>query len=668
MNRDTNVFEPPKLLLDKCDFCGQFIFAGEQSVSREKKLFCRQSCERADREQPSAQALANSLSDWFQDSETEQLADIDPINLEVFVGAFRSTCLEMGNTMIRTAHSPVFYEGEDFTCAIFDADLCRVALWEGNPAQLGSLEYGVRAAIAQFGWDDIYEGDVILHNNSYVGTPHLPEFLMTKPVFHEGRVIAVVATIAHHTDVGGKEPGGMPGDATDIHQEGVLIPPVKAFERGKAVDSIWRVILSNMRTPQPSYGDFLAMVGSVEIGERRTRELVARYGVETVLEYMKAVQRHAERHMRAEIERIPNGVYESEILLSDDGVTPNRPYLIKVAITVLDRDVLFDFRGSDVQARGPVNCPFGVTVAGSINALYNLVDPMVPRNQGAYVPMHFVIPRATVLNCEYPAPLNAGNSETHNVIAECCLAALAEAVPDRVIAPSGATVSLFSGGGIDEKHERFVFITWESIGWGAASSRDGGFGIAWVGVRSRTYSTEVLESRFPWRIEYYEIRPDSGGAGRFRGGFGVERRYRFLGDEMTLNAVADYFLSPAQGWDGGGPGATTDIRIIEASGTEKLVTERPDGGSSASKFSGIWVDNGEGFLIRTAGGGGYGDPRQRDRAQVLDDVFDGYVTPERAVELYEADKDEVARAYARSWAPFRARFRDAALAPKGDRS
>ena len=662
-------FEAPKLVLDKCDFCGRFLFAGEPQVECKGRTFCTQAVANSAGRVSATDDLPQVLRQcphWPKPSPAAASGDIDPADVEVFAGAFRSICLEMGNTMIRTAHSPVFYEGEDFTVAVFDPEFRRVAMWEGNPAQLGSLEYGVRAAITQFGWSNIYDGDVILHNNSYVGTPHLPEFLMTKPVFVEGTPIAIVVNIAHHADVGGKAPGGMPGDATDIHQEGMLIPPVKAFERGKPVDAIWRVILSNLRTPEQSYGDFLAMVGSINVGERRIRELIDRRGAPMVARYMRALQDHAERRMRAEIANIPNGVYRGSIAVNDDGVVANHAYPIEVAVIVLDHDVVFDFRGSAGEARGPVNCPFGVTVASAVNALFNVVDPTVPRNQGAYAPIHFVIPRGTILNCDYPAPLNAGNSDTHNIIAECCLGAFAEAVPDRVTAPSGATVSLFSGGGLRRSvgggSVRYAFVQWEPTGWGATRHRDGNIGITWVGVRSKIFSTEVLESRFPWRIERYEIRRDSGGVGKFRGGVGVVRVYRLLGPEMTLNAVADYFKQPADGMASGGPGATTDIRIVDLAGAEWLATERSNGAVSPTKFSGVVLSEGEGFLIRTPGGGGYGEPRERERWRVVEDVFDGYVSPEHAASEYGLSLEEVETVARNCWDAFRAKYHSGARA------
>jgi 5-oxoprolinase (ATP-hydrolysing)/N-methylhydantoinase B len=649
-------FEAPKLVLDKCDLCGRFLFAGEPQVARGGRAFCTHAVAEAAAQGTASEELVATLRlcpHWPMPCAAAAAADIDPAELEVFAGAFRSICLEMGNTMVRTAHSPVFYEGEDFTVAVFDPQFRRVAMWEGNPAQLGSLEYGVRAAIAQFGWDNIHNGDVILHNNSYVGTPHLPEFLMTKPVFCDGKPIAIVVNIAHHADVGGKAPGGMPGDATDIHQEGMLIPPVKAFERGRPVEAIWRIILSNLRTPGQSYGDFLAMVGSIEVGERRIQELIGRHGVATVTRYMQALQDHAERRMRFEIAKIPNGVYRGQIAVHDDGVVADHAYPLHVAVIVLDRDVIFDFRGSAGEARGPVNCPFGVTVASAVNALFNVVDPTVPRNQGAYAPLHFLIPRGTILNCDYPSPLNAGNSDTHNIIAEGCLAAFAKVLPDRVTAPSGATVALFSGGGITRSAtgevSRYAFVQWEPIGWGATRSRDGNIGITWVGVRSKIFSTEVLESRFPWRIERYEIRPDSGGAGQFRGGVGVERCYRLLGPEMTLNAVADYFKAPAAGMAGGHPGASTDIRIVDAIGAEGLASERLGAKASPTKFSGVMLHAGEGFLIRSPGGGGYGAPGLRTRERVLADVFDGYITAGKAIADYGVTAAEVDAVARRRW-------------------
>jgi N-methylhydantoinase B/oxoprolinase/acetone carboxylase alpha subunit len=578
--------------------------------------------------------LGGELAPWLEHGDLAPDPHADPVLQEVINGALSSIWLEMQFTMTRTAYSPVFFEGEDFTVSIFDAELDRVSQREGFPSQMGAMQQAVIAAISHFGWDSISQGDVLVHNSSLVGTPHLPEFCMVRPVFWDGEVIAVVATIAHHADVGGKAAGGMPGDSTDIHQEGVIIPPVKLFRADVADEQIWRIILSNTRTPNASYGDFMAMYGSLVTGERRLHELVARYGVGDLKMYMTELQKYSERRIRAAIREIPNGVYKSTIQADDDGVT-TEPYLIALTMLVLDEDVVFDFRGSAPQAQGPINCPYVVTLSACANAMFSVSDYTIPHNQGAFRPFHLIAPAGTIVNCDYPAPLSAGNTESHNLVVEAVVAALRQAVPGKTAAPTGASTGLLTGGGIHpDFNEFYAFVLWEPTGYGAREHEDGFTVTTWVAPQARQFPTEVVETAQPWRVREYSLRADSGGAGRQRGGLGVTRVYEMVSGDQILNSIAHYHRFPALGVHGGGNGLPTEVRIVTVDGVEELAPDRYSGAVSPTKFSDLPVYRGEQVVVRMPGGGGWGPPRDRDRDAVLRDLQNEVISRDAAVEVY----------------------------------
>jgi 5-oxoprolinase (ATP-hydrolysing)/N-methylhydantoinase B len=428
--------------------------------------------------------------------------------------------------------------------------------------------------------------------------------------------------------------GGMPGNSTDIHQEGVIIPPVKLFVAGEPDDQIWRVLLANTRTARSSYGDFMAMYGSLVTGERRLDELLERYGLERFRLYARELQKYAERRMRASIAEIPNGVYSARIAADDDGVS-SEPYPIVLHLAVLDEDVVLDFRGSAPQAEGPINCPYVVTLAACANALFNLVDHTIPHNQGAFRPIHLLAPPRTIVNCDYPAPLSAGNTESHNLVVEVVLGSLRAALPHASAAPTGATTGLLTGGGRHPGLDDFyAFVIWEPTGYGARRDLDGYTITTWVAPQARQFPTEVIETQQPWRVVEYRLRRDSGGPGRKRGGLGVERVYEVLADRVILNSIANYHRYPAGGVDGGGTGLPIEIRIATADGVEQLATERSSGARSPAKFSGLVVERGERIIVRMPGGGGWGDPRERAREAVEQDLRDELISREAAVENY----------------------------------
>jgi N-methylhydantoinase B len=411
-------------------------------------------------------------------------------------------------------------------------------------------------------------------------------------------------------------------------------------------------LLSNVRSPRPARGDFMAMYGSLATAESRLGELVERYGKDALRFYFGELQKYAERRMRAEIREIPNGIYRATIFADDDGVVPDRPYRINVAVSVADEDIVFDFRGSDEQARGPINCPHGVTLSGAANAVFNLVDYTIPHNQGIFRPLHFRIPPRSMLNCEYPAPLAAGNTEIHNLIAEACQAAFAEAIPKRTIAPTGATTALITGGGVHpESGDFYTFVIWEPVGWGGRRNDDGNDAIVtWVGPRAKNFPTEVLETQIPWRITRYQLRQDSGGPGRHRGGLGIEREYCVLGEGLAFNATGHFGVFRPRGFAGGQDAAETQYRV-RVDGRELSPPERTPSVVSPIKFSAVSVDRDEAIVVRSPGGGGYGDAAERDRDSVLEDLKNGYISERSAVDDYGLDRALARATVTRYWWP-----------------
>jgi N-methylhydantoinase B len=649
-----------QLIYPKCALTGAMLFPGAPRVeANDGVLYADQvAADLAARRAP-LERQVDQLRPWFAHPDLAPDSRADPVLQEVMNGALTSIWQEMQFTMTRTAYSPVFFEGQDFTVSIFDSNLDRVAQREGFPSQMGAMQQAVMAAVTHFGWDELEPGDVLLHNSSLIGTPHLPEFCMVRPVIRDDECIAVLATIAHHADVGGKAAGGMPGDSTDIHQEGVIIPPVKLFRRDVPDEQIWRIILSNTRIPGSSYGDFMAMYGSLVTGERRIDELVDRYGVEQLRLYMRELQKYSERRMRAAVRDIPNGVYEASMQADDDGVVPG-PHLIKLKMLVVDEDVVLDFRGSAPHAAGPINCPYAVTLSACANALFTVADHSISHNQGAFRPIHLIAPPGTIVNCDYPAALSAGNTETHNLVVEAVLSALRQAVPHKTPAPSGATTGLITGGGIHPDFgEFYAFVLWEPTGYGARPTDDGYTVTTWVAPQARQFSTEIIETAQPWRVVDYSLRQDSGGAGTQRGGIGVTRIYEMQAERQILNSIAHYHRFPARGVQGGGDGAPLEIRLVTRDGVEQLATERSSGAVSAAKFSDLPVYDGERIVVRMPGGGGWGEPRERPSAAVLRDLRDELISVEQAVDVYGVDV-QLAQAYVEkySWARKRGRSYD----------
>lgn len=512
---------------------------------------------------------------------------VDPLSLEVVRHALAGVADEMGATLRRTAHSPNITEREDCSCAVFTpaGEMCAQA--EHIPVHLGAMPASVEAALARF--PALEEGDVVLLNDPYAGGTHLNDLTMVSPVFAGGRLLGHVANRAHHADVGGKTPGSMPGDSTDLFQEGMRVPPLLAWRRGEPVAGILEMITANSRTPAERLGDLRAQAGANEVGARRLGSLGGRMGPDGLAGAMEALIAYSERVVRAGIAALPDGEWRFSDVLDSGGAGPG-PVTIAVAVRVRGDEMQVDFTGSDPQQRGNVNAVLAVTVSCVTFAVRVLVAPDVPPTAGGMRPVRIVAPAGTVVNALPPAAVSAGNVETSQRIVDVIFGALAAAVPDRVPAASQGTMNNLLVGGA-------AFAYYETIGGGqgARPGRDGMHGVQTGMTNTKNTPAEALEYAYPLRVLRYELRDGSGGEGRFRGGMGIRRDVEVLCEEATVSLQTERRLYRPWGLAGGGPGMPGENALLRA-GEEALLPDKCT----------LEVRRGDVVSVRTPGGGGWG--------------------------------------------------------------
>jgi N-methylhydantoinase B len=564
---------------------------------------------------------------------------IDPVTLTVLGNAFVNICREMGVTMTRTAFSPIFNEGLDFSCVLFDRRGNMIGQAEFCPAQIAASLFIVRWTLEELGTDAFEPGDVVLHNDPYRGGAHIPEHSVMRGVFHEGELFGFVANVGHLAEIGGKAVGSFAADATEVFQEGLRIPPVKIVKRDENDLELWRLIMANHRTPRGTWGDLNAQIGSLRVAERRVLELLDRHGRRFVEEAADELMDYSERWMRAEIAAIPDGVYEFTERMEDDGVV-DRPVTFHVTVTVRGDELVVDWTGTDPQVRGPINATYGVTAGATYNAIFHLTDMGIPKNSGAYRPIRIIAPPGSAANVVYPGPSVGGNTETHPKLADMVVAALAPALPERVSAAEGGTACNFLFGGLHPRTgDYYANYHLEGGGWGAKSYDDGNDAIVVKNGNCRNTPVEIFETRYPLRVLEYSLIDDSGGPGRMRGGLGTRRILRVEpGAEVTVNALFDRTKPGfgAFGLEGGQKGNGAAI-LVKRAGDEVFRTfSEVFGTVSPSKFTNIVLTEGDEVLIASPGGGGFGDPRERDRTRVAEDVEQGFVSANAARDIYGA--------------------------------
>jgi N-methylhydantoinase B len=550
------------------------------------------------------------------------VAALDAIRFEVIRAGLAAAADEMAVALQRAAYSTNVKTRQDFSCAIFDASGRMVAQSFSVPMHLGSLTSVVRGILARYGIERLFPGDVIVCNDGYrSGGVHLNDVTVVAPVFLGDERIALMAALAHHVDVGGGNPGSM-GLAQEIFAEGLMIPPTLLVRNGEFDESVLGLILSNVRSPTETGGDLRAQIAGVNIGTRRFVELVDKFGRAEVTEAMSEVLDYTERRVRRALAEMPHGVFEAEGFMDDDGISDD-PVRIAVRVTLSEENVVFDLSGSAPQVRGPINSTYAMTLSNCAYALRCLLDePDLPTNDGFYRAVEVIAPEGTVVNAREPAAIGVG-WETGFRVSETAFRAFGDALPERITAGSKGCLSNIAFGGIDPRTLNY-YTFFDSIGggYGARASKDGIDAIQPHGQNTENSPVEETEANYPVRIIRYELVPDSEGAGRFRGGLGLRRDYSFEG-ETRFSVLADRAKFPPWGFAGGLP--ATPARYVRNPDTEP---ER-----YPSKFSTL-LEPGEVIQVQMGGGGGYGDPLERDPEAVLEDVLDEKISVARAKAAY----------------------------------
>lgn len=524
---------------------------------------------------------------------------IDAITLEVLRNALQSVAEEMGAVLKRTSFSPNIKERMDASCALFDAQGGLVAQAEHVPIHLGSMLRALADVLAATGPLD--EGDVILVNDPFLAGAHLPDVTMLAPVHVDGELIAYVADRAHHADVGGMEPGSMPGNSSEIYQEGLIIPPVKLYARGEAREDVMALVLANVRTPEERRGDLNAQLSALRIGQARLAELARKHGVRALTDGLAAVQDYAERRLRAKIAALPDGRYEAEDFLDDDG-TLDEPVPIHVAIEVAGDRLHLDFTGSSPRRPGNINAVAPMTWSASLFALKLVTDPDIPVNGGSLRAIDLTLPEDSVVNARAPAAVCAGNTETTQRICDTVLRAAARFAPDRTPAASQGTMNLIGVGGTDPRSGRpFTYIETIAGGEGARPWGDGTDGVQVNMTNTMNTPIEALEISYPLRVTCYELRPGTGGAGQWRGGLGLTRAVAAVDAPVRVSLSAERRVGAPYGLAGGSDGARGCNAVLDAGGNRRDLPGK------------ITFDlaPGETVLVETPGGGGWGDAMER---------------------------------------------------------
>ncbi|MES9736879.1 hydantoinase B/oxoprolinase family protein, partial [Peribacillus frigoritolerans] len=537
-------------------------------------------------------------------------------------------------TLMKTSYSTIFNEALDFTCGLANTKGELIAVADYCPAMIGGMPVLIENCIKEIPVSEMKPGDVILHNDPYRGGLHIPEHTLFKPIFIDGEVVGYAVAIGHIAEIGGIVPGGFAAEATEVFQEGIRLPPVKIINEGKDNEAVWKIMLANVRTPRHNYGDLRALISSVNLGESRLSDLIIKYGKEIFTQTVDDLLDYSERRMRAELKEIPNGYYNFEDYIENDGIE-DKTFTIKANVYVEDEEVIVDYTGTSPQARGPINATYGVSVSAAYNALLHITDPEIPKNSGCFRPIKVVAPPGTVVNVDFPAPEVGGNTETHPRIALAIIGAFSKAVPGKVMACEGGThLNFVFGGHHDDYDEYYVCYDLEAVGWGARPYADGNNMVDSINGNCRTTPTEVFETRFPWLIESFNLNQDSGGPGKYRGGLGAEKVLKCVAKEITVSQMSDrHQIAPFGLFNGqeGGLGATLVMKNGES---EWKNVKEAYGKVSSSKFSNLTVKKGDRVKIVTPGGGGYGDPCDRDRSKLEEDIKDGFVSEEAALSIY----------------------------------
>ena len=555
---------------------------------------------------------------------------VDPVTLAVIQAGLQQVCDEMDLTFSRAAFSPVIAEADDRSDGIYAAaDGALIAQGaRGLPVFVGTMQFSTRHLIARIASGETAPpepGDVYIVNDPYLGGTHLMDVRFAMPFWRGGQIFCWLSNTGHWPDTGGMVPGGFSASAISAEQEGLRLPPVKLFKRGVLDREIWQIICSNIRVADQRIGDVNAQASALIVGAERLALLLDRYGDATVADAIAEMRAIAARQMRAHLAGVPDGRYAARAIIDSDGVV-NEPLVIALSVAKAGEGVVFDFAGSSAPCAGPMNSVRATTVSAVYLAMRHIF-PDVPLSAGAFEPFEIRGIEGTFLDAHYPRPVSGCAAEVSQRIAEAVFAALVQAIPDRVPAAPAGTSGNFALGGHDPETGRdFVMYQISGGGYGGNADHDGlSNGCSTIGI-SKAPPIEIMEQRFPVLYRRYALHEGSGGAGRQRGGFGVDYEVELLRGTARASFVMDHGRTGPLGALGGADGAVNRVEVIR--GGETLIPEH------LSKAQDIPLGPGDRVRVRTPGGGGYGPASERDPAAVAEDVRLGRYAPEAARRLF----------------------------------
>jgi N-methylhydantoinase B len=556
----------------------------------------------------------------MSEAQTTSRRAVDPFTAEVIRSAVVAITGEMKTNLMRTAYHTIIYEAEDFTVGLFDADGNTISIGLGLPMFVRGLSDCIKAKIEFWGKENIEPGDVLLTNDSYTMGSHLNHLIFTLPVFNDGKLVAFSSSMAHWQDVGGQ----LGGVTRDIYSEGLQLPFVKIFRAGRENPEITAIIRANVRVPERAMGDMRAQLAAIRTGERRLMQLLKRYGNQAFKESIRLVFEQSERLARAAVREIPDGVYEAESFMDDDGVNLGKHIPIRVKVEVRGEQMTIDLSGVSPQVAGFFNS--GPTAGRSAaEVVFKCVTTplLLPINEGSFRPLKIVLPPGRVVSATKPAAVRVWMTVPMTVC-DTLFRALGAACPDRTIAAHYADLCTVNPHGFDQQTGRYFWahIGHPGGGWGAKSDQDGMNATVCLNDGDTHNSpVEASEAKFPIIVEHRTLRQDSAGAGKYRGGLGVAHQIR-MRKPATIYAHMERTICAPWGLHGGKDALANRISLLRGDGTAQKF---PTG-----KVKPTDISAGEGFLIETAGGGGFWNPFERDPERVLADVRAGYVSLEAA--------------------------------------
>ena len=535
-----------------------------------------------------------------------------PIVRELIRNALESIVDDMALTVVRTAYSTTLRDVMDFSTAICGPAGEMISQGLTLPLHLGAFPDAIASVLKRFG-DRLVPGDIYVMNDPYSGGMHLPDVFMFKPIFTEDGLLGFGAIVGHQADIGGFAPGGNSCSLTEIYQEGLRIGPMRLVAGGVDCEELWDLIGRNVRISDRVLGDFRAQIAALRVGEKELLALAARYTAPDLLEYFDDLLDAAETMARAEIAEWRDGTYRFVDHIDDDGIDFDTPVTIAVNMEIRGGDIYFDFEGTSPQVTGAINSTISSTRSATMLAVRSIMSGDIPNNAGFFRPIHVTAPEASVVNPKAPAAVAARALTCFRVV-DAVMGALAQVVPKKVFAAGDGGISVLTMSG---EHNGEPFVLMDSVGscWGGRPDKDGVEGITTIALNVSNIPAEVIEREYPLLIERYGFVEDSGGAGKYRGGVAIEKQHRFLATTTLLQIRSDRRRFLPYGLEGGAPGTPSNIELMTDGAVEIL----------PSKVT-LTLAAGSVIRHRHAGGGGWGDPFERDPGAVLSDVVDGKVS------------------------------------------